>query len=286
MKKIIALILTLTLCVAAFCSFSVASAEGTLPTYTVNIYERGSSVTVDVLLPDDVDIFAGNSLFTYNKAKLTLVNAESKIGGTINKNYTSEKEGVEGGLFHTFAKSTAYNKGATIFVMTFTLAKDATVSADDFNYVRYQLTGEDSILASNKMDGASMDFKTFYTVTFVDDSGTKIGEDYIAAGTNQATAPELKGYLFEGFANMPNAVNKSIEVICKYVLYGDVNRDGSVGPLDASLILQYDAMLITSLECQKAGDVNLDGKVASLDASLVLQYDAMLITALPFIANN
>lgn len=61
-------------------------------------------------------------------------------------------------------------------------------------------------------------------------------------------------------------------------LKGDVNNDGKVGALDASLILQYDAMLIELNDiCTLASDVNKDGKVGPLDASLILQYDAMLL---------
>lgn len=60
-------------------------------------------------------------------------------------------------------------------------------------------------------------------------------------------------------------------------IYGDVNGDGSVGPLDASLILQYDAMRIPSLASMDAADVSGDGKITALDASLILQYDAYLI---------
>lgn len=62
---------------------------------------------------------------------------------------------------------------------------------------------------------------------------------------------------------------------------GDVNGDGKIGALDASLILQYDAMIITKLEVEAAADVSGDGKIGALDASLILQYDAMIITEFP-----
>lgn len=56
---------------------------------------------------------------------------------------------------------------------------------------------------------------------------------------------------------------------------GDVNRDGAVDPLDASLILSYDAGY-TSLddEQKRLGDVNFDGETDPIDASLILRADA------------
>lgn len=59
---------------------------------------------------------------------------------------------------------------------------------------------------------------------------------------------------------------------------GDANGDGKVNSMDASLILQHDANLITlEGENLKNADYNGDGKVTSLDASLVLRKDAGLI---------
>ena len=61
---------------------------------------------------------------------------------------------------------------------------------------------------------------------------------------------------------------------------GDVNCDGSVDPVDAVLILQLAARLITGLECPDSGDVNRDDSTDALDAALVLQFSAQLIDAL------
>lgn len=77
-----------------------------------------------------------------------------------------------------------------------------------------------------------------------------------------------------------NASSTKVGLVDKVdILRGDVDFSGTVGPLDASLILQHDAMLITLTYNQlKAADVDLNGKVGALDASLILQYDALLIT--------
>ena len=56
---------------------------------------------------------------------------------------------------------------------------------------------------------------------------------------------------------------------------GNVNGDGVVDALDASLILQYVAKKMTFTADQIAvGDVNDDGKVTAQDAALILQYVA------------
>lgn len=59
---------------------------------------------------------------------------------------------------------------------------------------------------------------------------------------------------------------------------GDVNNDGEIDELDASLILRNSAKLEDFDDTQKSvGDVNKDGTIDELDASLVLRYSAKLI---------
>ena len=60
-----------------------------------------------------------------------------------------------------------------------------------------------------------------------------------------------------------------------------MNDDGHVNSIDALLILQFDADIITSLPNMRSADVNLNGRVNSVDAALILQYDAGLIHVLP-----
>jgi len=63
-------------------------------------------------------------------------------------------------------------------------------------------------------------------------------------------------------------------------LVGDVNCDGVVNAIDATLVLQLSAGLIATLPCA-GGDVNGDGQVNAIDAQLILQHVAGLISALP-----
>ena len=58
---------------------------------------------------------------------------------------------------------------------------------------------------------------------------------------------------------------------------GDVNGDSFVNSIDATLVLQFDAGILESLEHPELADVNADSSVNSLDAQLVLQYDAGLV---------
>ena len=57
---------------------------------------------------------------------------------------------------------------------------------------------------------------------------------------------------------------------------GDVNCDGAVTSIDAALVLQYTARLVTTLPCLDNGDMNNDGVVNSIDAFLILEIVAGL----------
>ncbi|OGO50794.1 MAG: hypothetical protein A2148_03695 [Chloroflexi bacterium RBG_16_68_14] len=64
-------------------------------------------------------------------------------------------------------------------------------------------------------------------------------------------------------------------------LFGDVSCNETVDSIDAALILQYGADLLSRLACPESADVNQDGSINSIDAALVLQYVAGLLPRLP-----
>jgi len=62
---------------------------------------------------------------------------------------------------------------------------------------------------------------------------------------------------------------------------GDVNCDGMINSIDATLVLQLSSGLIASLPCSGNADVNVSGAVNAIDAALILQLVAGLIDHLP-----
>ena len=62
---------------------------------------------------------------------------------------------------------------------------------------------------------------------------------------------------------------------------GDVNCNGDVSSIDATLVLQLVAGLVGSLSCEQNTDTNADGSVNSIDATLILQFVAGFLTSLP-----
>ena len=80
------------------------------------------------------------------------------------------------------------------------------------------------------------------------------------------------------------AITTTSPDISTTVKLGDVNTDGSVDALDASMVLSDYAMKATghessfNAEQSKAADLNSDGAVDALDASLILSYYAYKAT--------
>ncbi|MCH8064954.1 MAG: metallophosphoesterase [Chloroflexi bacterium] len=62
---------------------------------------------------------------------------------------------------------------------------------------------------------------------------------------------------------------------------GDANCDGTIDSIDAAIVLQNTAQLLTFLPCSLFADVNRDGRINSVDAALILQFSAGLISTLP-----
>lgn len=64
------------------------------------------------------------------------------------------------------------------------------------------------------------------------------------------------------------------------VVYGDLNNDGTVNVIDATLVQKYTAHSVTFTADQiKRADVNFDGKINVTDATLISKYAAKLISS-------
>lgn len=80
----------------------------------------------------------------------------------------------------------------------------------------------------------------------------------------------------------------TFDIIC-YRDLGDVNKDGSIDSIDASMVLTIYANLAASRtykatdEMKKLCDVNMDNKIDALDASYILKYYAIASTAKDFV---
>ena len=76
----------------------------------------------------------------------------------------------------------------------------------------------------------------------------------------------------------------TFDIIC-YRNLGDINEDGSIDPIDASMALSIYANLAASKtykatdEMKKLSDVNMDNKIDALDASYILKYYAISSTS-------
>lgn len=62
---------------------------------------------------------------------------------------------------------------------------------------------------------------------------------------------------------------------------GDANCDRYVNSIDALLMLQLTAGLISSLPCQQEADADGDGQITAIESALILQFVAGLLPALP-----
>ncbi len=79
----------------------------------------------------------------------------------------------------------------------------------------------------------------------------------------------------------PLVMRGRIVVLGQAALPGDANCDETVDSIDAALVLQYAAGVVSSPACEENADANRDGAIDAIDAALILQYSAGIIDALP-----
>ena len=91
----------------------------------------------------------------------------------------------------------------------------------------------------------------------------------------------LAGLLGESISTGSSGGSVSVSGGSPCPAQGDVNCDQRVNAIDAALILQLSAGLVSSLTCQQAADANKDGTTNAIDAALILQFTAGLIDSLP-----
>ena len=96
------------------------------------------------------------------------------------------------------------------------------------------------------------------------------GAAHVLYGSIEAPAPTPTATKTAGLTPTPEGRN-----------VGDANGDGSIDSIDAALILQEEAGLISSVPHPEVADVNEDGVINAVDAALILQFTAGLLGSLP-----
>jgi len=125
------------------------------------------------------------------------------------------------------------------------------------------------------------------------------GEEYVTAGAREALTAkantqyysltlQLREKVSARYIKVSFTLNKVLIGLGEVTVFtaapeitytlGDVNNDGKINNLDATVVLKYDAAITDLNETELlAADVNGDGKVNNLDATAILKYDAGII---------
>ncbi len=124
----------------------------------------------------------------------------------------------------------------------------------------------------------------YYDADLEDYVGLTIGEIVSNPNENSVTTVDMSEFNLTGISKIYIDVEDyatnctTIEIPTSRRLMGDVNNDGRITPLDASLALQANAKLIVIDDASTlAADVNGDGRVTPVDAMLILRQNAKLL---------
>ena len=167
-------------------------------------------------------------------------------------------------------------------------AKNFPVLNGETLQVNY-LTGEICTVASvvSQDDADLYNFKngaTLCTLTFkaLKDTTTTVEliTEFLGGKNSDGISADEVEYAVGGGVQNGATLTRNVEFNVVTIVYGDVNGDGKVDSIDATLVLQHYANINQlSEDAQTAADVNQDGKADSIDATLILQKYAGLISA-------
>ncbi len=130
-----------------------------------------------------------------------------------------------------------------------------------------------------------------FTIDFIVPENAEMGDVYpigivyqddgIVADTFIKGKQDMAGRLQMTYVFTKGIYNGYIKILGeKPYLPGDVNKDRQVNAVDASLILEYYALMSTNMESdltddqKKLADINNDGQIDTIDASAILSYYA------------
>ncbi len=184
------------------------------------------------------------------------------------------KKGLEDGLEITNRASIVFDANEPILTPTWTNIVDGVCPESTITEIAYK---NDSIVTLN-IEGSDKRSGVWKYDLYVQYG---VGSPWIKEGelTADSTLVEYKVHdgLYYGFCVLAtdsagNMEQKELrpEVMCADIHLGDVNSDGEVNSLDASLVMAYYLEEPVSL-LLAAADVNEDGEVNTLDATLIIQ---------------
>ena len=188
--------------------------------------------------------------------------------------------------------STAY--AAEITIDSATIKKSAKAGLYDVN-VKYTLTGSSDqvtvlVTGSENTDGIKSEAIVHIDQMDASDNGTCkfiVDEARFAKAGVDTTDGAPKLFVHMGAENATAKATKEATVdTTPTILYGDVNGDGKVNPLDKTILGKYLANWDGVTVDMDASDVNTDGKVNPLDKNILGKYLANWdgYTELPYAA--
>ncbi len=308
MKRSIALLLTLTLCLGALCLTAAAAnsnnpgaAAASTQSGSIN-YAIGAEYTISknllpLAFPDDADACflpdysGGNTYEFWGDTELTRLTDGRTVKGT-ELSTSGTLEGVTVALTGTNA----------IYEFIIDLGRTRTdISSVIIRGCRdgYSNGNSRGLNAETTLIYTSDEFG--FWETRLDASYTKVelpDAPVIANHDSTEFNTENCDFIFTLAAPATGRYVRIITSSPAYVLqldeievygnsaaeinYGDVSGDNIINSLDAAQILKYDASLISlGADALAAADVSGDGIINSLDAAQVLKYDAELISGFP-----
>ncbi|MCH8995345.1 MAG: chromosome condensation regulator RCC1 [Chloroflexi bacterium] len=131
-------------------------------------------------------------------------------------------------------------------------------------------------------DGTTTDRHAPVEVTELDSVSVVEAGDAHTCAIGTSSTVVCWGHNGSGQLGDGTTVERHVPVVVPGIvaLTGDATCDGSVDSIDAAVVLQLDAGLLSSLACQDAADVNNDGAINAIDAALILQFVAGLLGSL------
>ncbi len=216
------------------------------------------------------DAYNDDLAFAIVKGTMKQLGAKTGFEGTANINGT--EIAINGSAVTTNVTLTNYDENNCVIKIDFTLANafginDVLMSTD--GGLTWLSVGSRLSIEDSTIEGYAKQIK-------FSDTDSAFGIDAGVYTVQYKIVHNREAYTIYTAEDVVLTVNLTVEP--NPIEKGDINADGSVDNIDASLALRYDAGIIDLTDDQLAiGDVNGDGEVNNIDAALILKFDAGII---------